>query len=195
MPTQTGYDKRYRAGGFGYEKRRSHWEKWVAAHYVEAFGLEKGGRLLDLPCGDGFWSSVFDGLGFKVIGVDRSEGGVEMARSSYPGITFMQGDVEAPLELEAASFDVVFCRGLTHFHRRRLFTKRMERAMRNLMRYVAPKGQLLVSYYTKRDGGGTQHHAYHPVSDLVKVAETVGDPYKIEVVGDYVQVGVRPDGR
>ena len=59
------------------------------------------------------------------------------------------------------------------------------------MRYVKPNGLLLVSYFTERRGGGTPNHAYHPVSDLVRLFELAGDVRKVEVVGDFVQLGVR----
>ena len=65
------YDQHYAAGGFGYEERRDHWLAWARRHYVDAFGL-KTGRLLDVGCGDGFWTSVFRELGFEATGVDLS---------------------------------------------------------------------------------------------------------------------------
>ena len=62
------------------------------------------------------------------------------------------------------------------------------------MRYVAEDGQLLVSYFTKRSGGGPAQHHYHPVSDLVRLYEHAGDVWRVDVVGDFVQIGVRHHG-
>ncbi len=158
---------------------------------MQAFGLEPGQKLLDIPCGDGFWSSVFAKAGFVVVGVDLSPGGVEMARRRYPGIEFLTGNAEETLPVPQASFDVVFSRGITHLHRRELFTDRAFRVVANLMSYVKPGGILLISYHTKRDGAGPDRHVQHPVSDLVRLVESAADPGRIEVVDDFVQIGAQ----
>lgn len=188
------YDRLYARGGFGYEARRRRWRAWVRRHYVDAFGLSPRDRLLDIPCGDGFWTSVFAELGMDARGVDLSAGGVEAARRKYAGLEFSVGDAEQDLPFAKRSFDVVFSRGITHLHRPDLFTDASFRMARNLMRYVRPGGLLLVSYYTKRDGSQPARHAQHPVSDLVRLLESAGDVFKVDVVDDFVQIGVRPLG-
>jgi hypothetical protein len=65
---------------------------------------------------------------------------------------------------------------------------------RTLMSLVSPQGLLLVSLHTRRDHSGSKIHAFHPVSALVELFESVGDPYRVEVVDDYVQVGVQHRG-
>jgi SAM-dependent methyltransferase len=185
------YDRLYASGGFGYETCRPHWREWVRRHYVEAFDLRPPERVLDIPCGDGFWTSVFGELGFDAAGVDLSPGGVDVARSKYAGVDFAVGNAEEDLPFPDRSFDVAFSRGITHLHRSDLFRDASVRMARNLMRYVRPGGLLLVSYYTKRDGSEAAHHAQHPFSDLVRLFEAVGDVFRVEVVDDYVQIGVQ----
>jgi SAM-dependent methyltransferase len=185
------YDQLYASGGFGYETCRPHWREWVRRHYVEAFDLRPRERLLDIPCGDGFWTSVFSELGFDASGVDLSPGGVEAARGRYAGIEFAIGNAEEDLPFDDRGFDVVFSRGITHLHHADLFREASLRMARNLMRYVRPGGLLLVSYHTRRDGGHADRHAQHPVSDLVRLFEAAGDVFKVEVVDDYVQIGVQ----
>jgi SAM-dependent methyltransferase len=201
MRTETGgagrsshYDRLYQEGGFGYEKQRAMWRRWVRRHYIRSFALKRGERLLDIPCGDGFWASLFSGQGFRVSGVDVSEGAIEAARRRYPGIDFRVGDAEGPLPYASGEFDVVFSRGISHLHRENLWREATVRMARNLMELVSPTGLLLVSYHTRRDRSGSKAHAFHPVSDLVKLFETVGDPYRIEVVDDFVQIGVQHGG-
>jgi SAM-dependent methyltransferase len=201
MRTETGgtgrsshYDRLYQEGGFGYEKRRAMWTRWARRHYIRSFAMKRGERLLDIPCGDGFWASLFSRQGFRVSGVDLSEGGIEAARRRYPGIDFRVGDAEGPLPYGPGEFDVVFSRGISHLHRENLWRERTLRMVRNLMDLVSPTGLLLVSYHTRRDRSGSKMHAFHPVSDLVKLFETVGDPYRIEVVDDFVQIGVQHRG-
>ena len=60
------YDRLYQGEGFGYEKQRAMWGRWVRRHYIRSFGLKRGERLLDIPCGDGFWASHFARQGFRV---------------------------------------------------------------------------------------------------------------------------------
>ncbi len=133
---------------------------------------------------------MFSELGFDVCGIDLSEGGVAVARDRYPHLEFYVGNAEMAFPTEAA-FDVVFCRAISHLHREDLSAEATHRLTANLMRHVAPSGTLLVSYYTKRDGSGTPHHHYHPVSDLIRLFEAVGDVWRIDVVDDFVQLGVR----
>jgi SAM-dependent methyltransferase len=188
------YDRLYHEEGFGYEKQRAMWRRWVRRHYIGTFGLKRGERLLDIPCGDGFWASLFSRQGFRVSGVDISEGGIGAARRRYPGIDFRVGDAEGPLPYTPGEFDVVFSRGISHLHRENLWREATVRMARNLMDLVSPTGLLLVSYHTRRDRSGSKTHAFHPVSDLVKLFETVGDPYRVEVVDDFVQIGVQHRG-
>jgi SAM-dependent methyltransferase len=185
------YDRHYAQGGFRHEERRPHWRDWVQRHYVEEFGLRSGERILDIPSGDGFWSSVLTELGFDVVGIDLSRGGVEVARNRYPGIEFLVGDAEEELAVEEQGFDVVFSRGISHLHHVDLVTDASLRMAWNLMRYVRPGGLLLVSYNTRRDGSHAPRHAHHPVSDLVRLFESAGDVFKVDVVGTYVQIGVQ----
>jgi SAM-dependent methyltransferase len=187
------YGQHYASGGFGYEGQRDHWLAWARRHYVEAFALPPG-RLLDVGCGDGFWTSIFRDLGFDTTGVDRSQGGIDVARSKYPGSHFLVADADEPLPFEAGSFDVVFCRAISHFGQPDLEAPRVRSLIPRLMALVAPHGVLLASYHTTRDGGVVHGRTLHPVSALVRLLEHGGDPYRVEVVGNYVQIGVQHRG-
>jgi SAM-dependent methyltransferase len=195
------YESHYASGGFGYEPQRVQRTVWAWLHYVKPFKLGPpvplpGRRpsLLDIPCGDGFWTSVMARLGFDAQGIDLSPEGVAQAKARYPKLTFHQGNAEEALPVPDRSFDVVFSRAISHLHPADLTPPRTLQMAANLMRYVKDDGQLLVSYYTKRDGGGTKRHHYHPVSDLVRLFEQVGDVWRVDVVDDFVQLGVRHRG-
>jgi 2-polyprenyl-6-hydroxyphenyl methylase/3-demethylubiquinone-9 3-methyltransferase len=49
---------------------------------------QPGTRLLDVGCGNGFWSQKFAELGYSVVGIDPSESGIREARKAWPGIRF-----------------------------------------------------------------------------------------------------------
>jgi ubiquinone/menaquinone biosynthesis C-methylase UbiE len=120
---------------------------------------------------------------------------VAAATKRYPRLTFYEGNAEQSLPVPERSFDVVFSRAISHLHRSDLTTPETSTLARNLMRYVKADGQLLVSYFTKRDGGGTEGHYYHPVSDLVRLFEQAGgDVWRVDVVSNFVQIGVRHRG-
>jgi SAM-dependent methyltransferase len=192
------YERHYASGGFGYDARRAQWTTWAWRHYVRTFKLGPlvplpGRRptVLDIPCGDGFWTSVLASLGFDAQGIDLSPTGVAQARKRYPRLTFHEGNAEEALPVPERSFDVVFSRAITHLHRSDLTEPATLKMASNLMSYVKDDGQLLVSFFTKRDGGGTGRHHYHPVSDLVRLFEHAGDVWRVDVVDNFVQIGVR----
>jgi predicted TPR repeat methyltransferase len=147
-----------------------------------------------MGCGDGFWTSIFRELGFDATGVDLSPGGIEAARSRYPGIPFLVADADEVLPFEPGSFDVVFCRAISHFGEPDLEAPRVTALIPRLMALLAPDGVLLASYHTNRDGSVVHGRTYHPVSALVRLLEHGGDPYRVELVGNYVQIGVRRPG-
>ena len=184
------YDRQYAEGGFGYESQRETWKAWVADHYVREFDLQPGERLLDVGCGDGFWTGLFAEAGLVATGMDLSPGGIEIARHAHPGVEFVVGNAEE-LPFADESFEIVFCRAISHLSRRDLATPGSARLLSGMTRVLRPGGLLLISYYTRRDGGGTPEHAWHRVSDLLKLVEPAADPFQVDVVGHYVQIGAQ----
>jgi SAM-dependent methyltransferase len=184
------YDRQYASGGFGYEQKRETWTAWVAEHYVREFDLRPGELLLDVGCGDGFWTALFAEAGLTATGVDLSPAGIEAARRSHPEAQFVVGDAES-LPFPDGSFDVVFCRAISHLSRRELFTDASARLASEMARLLRPGGLILVSFYTQRDGGGTPDHAWHSVSDLLRLLEPIADPFHVDLAGHYVQIGAQ----
>lgn len=184
------YDQQYAEGGFGYGAQRDRWAAWVRRHYIDEFELRPGETLLDVGCGDGFWTDLFAEAGFLSTGVDFSPGGIEVARTAYPRPTFLVGDAE-DLPFADDSFDIVFTRAISHLSRPDLFTDASRRLMASMRRVLRPGGLILISFYSRRDGGGTPEHAWHRVSDLVRLIEGVADPFHIDVTGNYVQIGAQ----
>lgn len=80
----------------------------AAARLIDLLELRRGESVLDVACGPGNLTSVLaKSTGGRVVGTDISEGMIEQARASYPGIEFRRVAAE---DLDyAAEFDVVFC--------------------------------------------------------------------------------------
>ena len=80
-------------------------------YYLDVVGDVRGLRLLDLACGEGYFSRVFAGSGAVVTGVDFSEGMIEAALDEEErmphGIEYIQGDAADLHMLGNESFDVV----------------------------------------------------------------------------------------
>ena len=72
-------------------------------------GLEDVKTLCDLGCGNGFMAGRLAQLGYDVTGVDASESGIALARSTYPQPNFVCATVDAGLRDESLpeSFDLV----------------------------------------------------------------------------------------
>lgn len=71
--------------------------------------LKSGTRVLDVGCGNGFICGEFLNLGCRVVGVDLSPSGIEMARKTYPGGRFeiLPADEGLLQNLNEAPFDLV----------------------------------------------------------------------------------------
>jgi 2-polyprenyl-6-hydroxyphenyl methylase/3-demethylubiquinone-9 3-methyltransferase len=64
--------------------------------------------VLDLGCGNGWFTSALDRCGFAVTGADKSEASLRMAQQHYPNLGFHQVDVMQPLDQDLAQrFDAV----------------------------------------------------------------------------------------
>lgn len=67
-----------------------------------------GGRLVDLGCGNGFLTAQLAEDGWTATGVEGTPTGVAQARQSWPGLTFVQHDLDVPLPASLrGAFDVV----------------------------------------------------------------------------------------
>lgn len=75
----------------------------------ERFSRIKGLRVLDMGCGYGSFTRLFDEMGAEAVGCDGSEKMLQMAEKSVPNARFDIVDLNGPLPYDNESFDVVFC--------------------------------------------------------------------------------------
>lgn len=82
---------------------------------LDAAGVSKGSRVLDVCTGAGYAAGLAAERGARAIGVDFSAAQVELARERYPAATFQEADGTA-LPFADQTFDcVVNSIGIPHF--------------------------------------------------------------------------------
>jgi SAM-dependent methyltransferase len=75
----------------------------------KTFDVKPGGRLLDVPCGNGRHSIELARRGYRVTGIDLSDAFLAAARTELDA-DWRQGDMRE-LEVEPSAFDGAFCFG------------------------------------------------------------------------------------
>jgi len=89
----------------------------VIGPLLDAVGVGKGMRVLDVASGPGYVAAEAAARGARVAAVDFSSEMVALARSRHPGIAFSEGDAEA-LAFPEGKFDAVVMNfGMLHLAR------------------------------------------------------------------------------
>lgn len=96
-----------------YNKIVRKWTKryWTSSHekaYKEFFKVFKGRTILDVGCGPGKDVKYFTAKGYKVLGIDASEGMLKEARARVPEGSFKKANMEK-LKFEENRFDAIWC--------------------------------------------------------------------------------------
>jgi trans-aconitate methyltransferase len=85
------------------------------ASLVELLAPKPGERILDLGCGTGHLTAALAAAGASVLGLDHSPEMLQQAHSTFPHLTFVQGDAR-DFAFEDA-FDGVFSNAVLHWVR------------------------------------------------------------------------------
>lgn len=99
------YDVFYSNGGFNYNKQWG--ENFIKTRTIIP-KLPKNYTILDVGCGDGFWSNILSEY-HSVIGIDVSKGGIEMAKLKYKDNAKTSFERIGALDYKE-KHDIVFCR-------------------------------------------------------------------------------------
>ncbi|SRR6266446_444004 len=148
------------------------YHEWIYRPYISSLlsvaGLHSGSSVLDVGCGQGFFSYLIRRCGLKVYGLDVSEQGLRKAQHAYSslGIRFVLGDVKrTPF---AHKFDSVFARSLSLYNCEDFATNCWVTDV--LLGLIREKGTLMFLYNTNlnpsRKKGQTWR--YHSVEDVYK---------------------------
>lgn len=139
------YDEMYLAPNVFRQRR------WIYQPFIRALakkaGLAKGNTILDLGCGQGFFTSLFAGLGLKALGVDISGEAIRSARERYGsgGAEFEIGDVmNLPYK---NAFDCVFVRSCSLYNSLEFEGNRS--VTDAFLAYVKEEGVLIFDFNTK----------------------------------------------
>lgn len=114
----SAYDLWYNEKGllkpFYYHNLRN--EKAFIRSLMKKFHMKRGGTLLDIGCGNGAYSFLFQQGGMKVTGVDLSKNAIEYCNANHHGeIEFVCADVFDLKDIDT-KFDYIFCNFFTFFN-------------------------------------------------------------------------------
>jgi SAM-dependent methyltransferase len=165
-----------------------HHRRWLYAPYVSSLiaicGLKRGDSILDVGCGQGFFSYLFGTHGMKVHGVDISETGIRAATASYGGlgISFAVWDIEErPLP---EKFDCVFVRSCSHYNTEDFPVKAA--VSENLLRHLRPGGTFIFAYNSSSRSKRKPTWRCHSLADVQQHFRAYSDP-KIFYVNKFLK--------
>lgn len=170
----THYDDLYIKGGFKYTRYFGIKHLYLINKYYKVFN--KDTRVMDAPCGDGFWSKLIEDIyGSTVTPVDISLVGSALASG-------IRHDLEIRnTEWEPHKFDLVFCRGISHLHHKDFNINGLHRVIDNFSNY-APK--VLIIYSTNQSNKYIKKHYHHTRKSLDSIFNYVGT-FRSRMIGGY----------
>ena len=107
------YDRFYARGGWSYSSEQQ--ERFLIERIITPLGLEPGMKILEIGCGMGLHSGLLDRLGFRVIAIDISPVGIELAKSRFPNVAFHCADLAEFISGEP-EYDAIYSRGMAWYH-------------------------------------------------------------------------------
>ncbi len=129
--------------------------EWRYLHFL----VPEGSRVLELGCGTGQLLAALKPA--RGVGVDISDGMIEVARRNYPELEFCTGDIEDPESIDALEgpFDAIILSDTVGF------LDDCEETMAGLHKVCGPETRLIIAYYS---------HLWEPVLKLAEKIRMVG---------------------
>lgn len=87
----------------------SYQQKVVLPNLMRILDVKKGERVLDLGCGQGFFTAKMSELGAEMTGLDISSELISLAKKSAKNISYVVGRADQRLPFENNYFDKAFC--------------------------------------------------------------------------------------
>ena len=145
-----------------------HYQSWLYEPYVSGLvklcGLKKGSSVLDVGCGQGFFSYLFDKSGMRVHGIDLSETGIREAQELYGhlGITFAVSDIQTAKFPE--QFDCMFVRSCSLYNTHDF--PHQNEVTHGLLRYLKAGGSFIFAYNSNLSSKKSPTWRYHSIEDV-----------------------------
>ena len=112
-----------------------------ARHTLRLLAPKRGEQILDAGCGTGRNLKLLMDSGAKAIGLDFSQGMLEVARRNNPGALLVRANLQHPLPFSSAHFDALLCALIgEHLGDLRVVFQEMYSILK-------PKGRLVFSVY------------------------------------------------
>jgi SAM-dependent methyltransferase len=126
----------------GYDRAFGGLTVQVIDSLLDAVGVKKGVKLLDIASGPGYVAAAAAKRGAVVLGIDFARAMVAHARGRHPELEFREGDAEE-LPLDNGQFDAAVMNfGILHL-------ARPERALAEAHRVLRPGGRFAFSVWDK----------------------------------------------
>lgn len=171
-------------------------KRFLLNRVIKPLQLQEGLRILDLGCGNGFFSALFSELGFEVVGVDKSTVSISYAKRHFPKPSFLYMDAhDLQSEFKTESFDVIFARGMSWYHYELNGINRhgvdVPNCTRGLFRFLKKKGIFIFQGKTDFSGSrinGKIHN--NKLEDYVNLFKQMGE---IILISGYTGKVLRDD--
>ncbi|MCD6403752.1 MAG: class I SAM-dependent methyltransferase [Nanoarchaeota archaeon] len=139
--TEEEIERYARSGGMKRAQER------IAHRILELLELKKGSKLLDLGCGVGFTTKVYQEEGYEVIGLDILPKMLEKAKEK--GLKVKEGDMRELSKLfEREEFDAVVSASALQWMKKREDLEKLAFGIR----YVLKRGgKLVIQFYPKSE--------------------------------------------
>ena len=132
-------------------------QRHKARYMLAAFFVRKGMKVLDFPCGSGYFSDIIKQFGVYYEGRDYDRTTLEFCRHFYSG-TFIYGDLTNP-DLCGLSYNLIACiEGIEHIEH-----KYQSRLIEAFYGALKPNGILVISSPVNPDNvsGPSKFNPYH----------------------------------
>ena len=103
---------------------------------------EKDLTVLDLGCGNGYWTKLLAKKYKKVVGIDNSQNLIQIAKNKrqLSNIEYKLVEIEADFPFNNDSFDLVFSNMVIHY------IKNINKLAQELYRIIKPNGLIILSF-------------------------------------------------
>jgi SAM-dependent methyltransferase len=156
------YDEKYRRDQ--YFKYREWLYRPLVKALVRKAKLKRGCSVLDVGCGQGFFSWLFADLGLKAVGIDISAEAVRSAEKRY-GVSGARFEVGEFSVRPGGTYDCVFVRSLSAYNTEDFRCDHT--ATDALLTLLSPGGVLIFDYNTKLSPKAkSETWNFHSVADV-----------------------------